>query len=57
MNGCVRKLKHSMKIKDVPDGAALVKLAKDKQKILFVGHILHYHPAVVRTANQGKSGH
>jgi UDP-2-acetamido-3-amino-2,3-dideoxy-glucuronate N-acetyltransferase len=30
------------------DGSNLVNLAKDKQKILFVGHILHYHPAIVR---------
>ena len=30
------------------EGEALVKLAEDKKKILFVGHILQYHPAVVR---------
>jgi len=30
------------------DGEKLVRLAEDKQKILFVGHILHYHPAVIR---------
>lgn len=30
------------------DGAKLVKLAAERDKILFVGHILQYHPAVVR---------
>jgi len=30
------------------DGAKLVKLATERSKILFVGHILQYHPAVVR---------
>lgn len=30
------------------DGEILVKLAADMHKILFVGHILHYHPAIVR---------
>jgi len=30
------------------EGAALVRLAEVKKKILFVGHILQYHPAVVR---------
>jgi UDP-2-acetamido-3-amino-2,3-dideoxy-glucuronate N-acetyltransferase len=30
------------------EGAALVRLAEAKKKILFVGHILQYHPAVVR---------
>lgn len=41
------------------DGEALVKLANDKQKILFVGHILHYHPAVMRLKamiNEGTIG-
>ncbi len=30
------------------DGKALIALAKKQRKILFVGHILHYHPAVVK---------
>ncbi len=30
------------------DGEKLVRLASDKGKILFVGHILNYHPAVIR---------
>jgi UDP-2-acetamido-3-amino-2,3-dideoxy-glucuronate N-acetyltransferase len=41
------------------DGETLVKLAEEKQKILFVGHILHYHPAVVRMKamiNRGEIG-
>lgn len=29
-------------------GAALVRLAEAKKKVIFVGHILQYHPAVVR---------
>lgn len=28
------------------DGAALVKLAEEKQRILMVGHVLEYHPAI-----------
>jgi UDP-2-acetamido-3-amino-2,3-dideoxy-glucuronate N-acetyltransferase len=30
------------------EGDALVRLAQEQKKILFVGHILQYHPAVVR---------
>jgi UDP-2-acetamido-3-amino-2,3-dideoxy-glucuronate N-acetyltransferase len=30
------------------DGAELVRLAAEKGKILFAGHILQYHPAVIR---------
>mgnify|MGYP001765769140 CR=1 FL=1 len=30
------------------EGDDLVRLANDNNQILFVGHILHYHPAVVR---------
>jgi UDP-2-acetamido-3-amino-2,3-dideoxy-glucuronate N-acetyltransferase len=30
------------------EGATLVRLAEAKKRILFVGHILQYHPAVVR---------
>lgn len=30
------------------DGKKLVELAEKQQKILFVGHILHYHSAVIR---------
>ncbi|MDP3947087.1 MAG: Gfo/Idh/MocA family oxidoreductase, partial [bacterium] len=41
------------------DGQTLVHMAGEKKKILFVGHILHYHPAVVRLKeliNQGIIG-
>ena len=30
------------------DGAALVKLAAEKRRILMVGHVLEYHPAIVK---------
>lgn len=30
------------------DGAKLVRLAAEKEKILFAGHILQYHPAIIR---------
>jgi len=38
------------------DGKHLVELAEKQQKILFVGHILHYHPAVVRLKELINSG-
>ena len=41
------------------DGEKLVRLAEQKQKTLFVGHILHYHAAVIRLKemiNTGKIG-
>ena len=31
-----------------PEGQKLVNIAREKGKKLFVGHILHYHPAIVR---------
>ena len=34
----------------------LVKLAKEKDKILMVGHILQYHPAVIRLKEMIKAG-
>ena len=33
-----------------PEGAELVRLADERQRILMVGHVLEYHPAVVRLA-------
>jgi UDP-2-acetamido-3-amino-2,3-dideoxy-glucuronate N-acetyltransferase len=30
------------------DGEELIKIAEAQKKILFVGHILHYHPAVIK---------
>ena len=38
------------------DGEALVRLAAQKQKILFVGHILHYHAAVIRLKEMIRNG-
>jgi len=38
------------------DGEKLVRLAAQKQKILFVGHILHYHAAVIRLKEMIKTG-
>ncbi|MFA6568405.1 MAG: Gfo/Idh/MocA family oxidoreductase, partial [Victivallales bacterium] len=32
----------------VEDAEELIKLAETQEKILFVGHILHYHPAVIK---------
>lgn len=37
-------------------GAKLVRLAAEKEKILFVGHILHYHAAVIRLKEIIKAG-
>jgi UDP-2-acetamido-3-amino-2,3-dideoxy-glucuronate N-acetyltransferase len=38
------------------DGEKLVRLAAQKQKTLFVGHILHYHAAVIRLKEMIKTG-
>jgi len=38
------------------DGEALVCLAAQKQKTLFVGHILHYHAAVIRLKEMIRAG-
>lgn len=38
------------------DGEKLVQLASDQGKILFVGHILNYHPAVVRLKEMIRAG-
>jgi len=38
------------------DGEKLVHLAEEKQRILFVGHILHYHPAVIRLKEMIRKG-
>ena len=38
------------------DGEKLVRLAAEKEKILFVGHILHYHAAVIRLKEIIKAG-
>jgi UDP-2-acetamido-3-amino-2,3-dideoxy-glucuronate N-acetyltransferase len=41
---------------NVQDGRALVELAQDKARILMVGHILHYHPAVIKLKGLIKEG-
>ena len=38
------------------DGEKLVRLAAEKNKILFVGHILHYHAAIIRLKEMIKKG-
>ncbi len=38
------------------DGEQLVRLAAERQKTLFVGHILHYHAAVIRLKEMIKAG-
>ena len=38
------------------DGKKLVRLAEKKQKTLFVGHILHYHAAVIRLKQMIRAG-
>jgi UDP-2-acetamido-3-amino-2,3-dideoxy-glucuronate N-acetyltransferase len=38
------------------DGETLVKLAAERQKTLFVGHVLHYHPAVIKLKEMINSG-
>jgi len=38
------------------DGAHLVALARQAGKILFIGHILHYHPAVIKLKELVKAG-
>jgi UDP-2-acetamido-3-amino-2,3-dideoxy-glucuronate N-acetyltransferase len=38
------------------DGEALVQLAAERQKTLFVGHVLHYHPAVIKLKEMINSG-
>ena len=38
------------------DGEKLVRLAAEKKKTLFVGHILHYHAAIIRLKEMIKKG-
>lgn len=38
------------------EGEELIKLAKNQKKILMVGHILHYHPAVIKMKEMIKEG-
>ncbi len=41
---------------DVKEGEELVQLAKARGRILMVGHLLHYHPAIHRLKQLVKSG-
>jgi len=40
----------------VPDGQLLGSLAKERQRILMVGHVLRYHPAVRKLLQEVRSG-
>ena len=41
---------------NVDESEELVQLAKDKNKILMVGHLLHYHPAIIKIKEIINSG-
>lgn len=41
---------------DINEGEALVALAKDKDKTLMVGHILQFHPCVIKMQEMVQSG-
>ncbi|MBA42823.1 MAG: oxidoreductase [Magnetococcales bacterium] len=41
---------------DVKEAKELVKISKEKNKILMVGHILHYHPYVIKLKEIIKNG-
>jgi UDP-2-acetamido-3-amino-2,3-dideoxy-glucuronate N-acetyltransferase len=41
---------------DTIEAEDLVKIAKEKNKILMVGHLLHYHPAIIKIKEIIKSG-
>lgn len=44
---------------NIKEAEELIQLAKKKNKILMVGHLLHYHPAIVKIkemVNEGKIG-
>jgi UDP-2-acetamido-3-amino-2,3-dideoxy-glucuronate N-acetyltransferase len=40
----------------VPNGEELIKIAKEKNRILMVGHLLEYHPAIVKLKEMVDSG-
>jgi len=42
---------------DVRHGEELVKLAESKSRVLMVGHILRYHPAILKLQNLIQEGH
>ena len=41
---------------NVEEGEALVKLAREKDRILMVGHLLEYHPAIIKLKELVESG-
>lgn len=41
---------------DSGEGEELIKLAREQERVLMVGHILHYHPAIVRLRELVNSG-
>ena len=41
---------------DINEAQELVELAKEKNKILMVGHLLHYHPAIMKVKEMIKEG-
>jgi UDP-2-acetamido-3-amino-2,3-dideoxy-glucuronate N-acetyltransferase len=42
---------------DVQHGEEIVKLAESKSRVLLVGHILRYHPAILKLQNLIQEGH
>jgi UDP-2-acetamido-3-amino-2,3-dideoxy-glucuronate N-acetyltransferase len=40
----------------VPDGQLISKIARDRQKVLMVGHVLRYHPVVRKLLQEVRSG-
>ena len=41
---------------DINEAEELVELAREKNKILMVGHLLHYHPAISKIKNMIQEG-
>ncbi|NQU85860.1 MAG: Gfo/Idh/MocA family oxidoreductase [Mariniphaga sp.] len=41
---------------DLIQAKKLIKLAQDKKRVLMVGHLLHYHPAIIRLKQLVKNG-
>ena len=41
---------------DIKEAEELVELAREKNKILMVGHLLHYHPAIAKIKNMIQEG-
>ena len=41
---------------DIKEAEELVKIAKEQDKVLMVGHLLHYHPAIMKIKSMIKEG-